>query len=84
LEEKERKRKGKCVWDKRSKYTSNSNNGHKLQGWSDVGKVRFNKLVTEVDDSWSHSTSQEVENEMLEQRGEPWMGRAVSIPWVIK
>jgi hypothetical protein len=25
-----------------------------------------------------------VENEMLEQRGEPWMGRAVSIPWVIK
>jgi hypothetical protein len=67
LEEKQRKRKGKHVWDKRSKYTSNMNNGHKMQGWSEAGKVRFNALMTKVEDSRCHSTCGEIENDMLEK-----------------
>jgi hypothetical protein len=61
------KSKGKRVWDKRSKYTSSMNNGHKLQGWSEAGKQRFNKLMVEVEDSRSNPTCQEVEDDMLEK-----------------
>jgi hypothetical protein len=48
IEEKQRKSKGKPVRDKRSKYASNMNNDHKLQGWSEAGKQRLNKLMVEV------------------------------------
>jgi hypothetical protein len=37
------------------------NNMHKLQGWSEAGKLRFNKLMPEVEDSRSNPIYQEVE-----------------------
>ncbi len=66
-EEKQRKRQGKQVWEKRSKYTSNTNNGHKLQGWSESGKLRFNKLMADVEDSRSNPIGNEVEVGMMEK-----------------
>jgi hypothetical protein len=69
VEEKQRKRKGKLIWEKRSKYTSNMNNRHKLQGWSKAGKLRLNTLLmAEVEDSRrTNATCQEVKVGMLEK-----------------
>jgi hypothetical protein len=63
-----KKRKGgQASWRKRPKYTSSMNNGHKHQGWSEVGKLRFNMLMDDVENSRNNPVYDNVEEGMLEK-----------------